>query len=93
MLTAIRSRGLLIEQSGLKGIVVSDSSARFSSNPAYEAEDGGSFNMFCMDKERPTEWTATSENFMPHVRLIGDRDPSINMQLLDEHLMTTYTRN
>ena len=77
MLTAIGCKGLLIEQSGLKDVAVSGPSADtalslFSSNPAYEAEAEGSFILFCMDKEQPTQWTATSENFMPEVRLIGD---------------------
>ena len=73
MLTAFGSRGLLIEQGGLKDMASNPSADTFvSSNPAFEAEAGGSFILFCMDKDRPTKWTATSENFMPDVRLIGD---------------------
>ena len=52
-------------------------SSIYLSKPAYEAEAGGSFIMFCMDKEHPTEWTATSENFTPQVRLISDLSPNM----------------
>ena len=79
MLTAIGCKGLLIEQSGLKEVPSASGATAlfpFSLNPAYEAEAEEAFILFCMDKERPTEWTATSENFMPDVRLIGD--PLIN---------------
>ena len=72
MLATIRSKALLIEHSGLKDVVVSDFSSGtqiipYSGIPAYEAEVNGSFILLCMDKERPTKWTATSENFLHYV--------------------------